>query len=317
MVQLPSFSYILLTNELPTCAYELSNGYILRPIKSSPEMLQGFYLDNGEKYDALMALPHIGDDSYEIYKDLVVFHSFISDNPKTYEFAENVDETRIENSKLNFIGDVSDAHIGQLITLNFDLFPVATELEMKKAIIQYTSHKEINYREAFNLFCKLKLKDETRELYNQICLYVFAKSFLSITKIYSNSYIAVSFYIAVLESMIGKPPTCSETLTCPKCGAEIPEHTTISLEKHFINHYGERFKKLRNIRHVTFHKGEYSDLIASWLKLYMKSYKTGTRSNSDLEKIGRLEVEIGDLEITVQDRLKKLFLQRYSEFGCE
>ncbi len=64
---------------------------------------------------------------------------------------------------------------------------------------------------------------------------------------------------------------------------------------------------------MTFHKGEYSDLIASWVKLYMELYKTRTKSNKELEKIGRLQVGIGDLEITVQDRLKILFLKHYSE----
>ncbi len=65
---------------------------------------------------------------------------------------------------------------------------------------------------------------------------------------------------------------------------------------------------------MTFHKGAYFDSISSWLKLYMELYKTGTRSNSELEKIGKLEVEIGDLEIIVQDRLKTLFLERYGEY---
>lgn len=315
MLELPSFSYILLTNELPARAYELTNGYILKPIKSTSEMLRGFYLDNGEKYDALLALPHIDDNSYEIYKDLVVFHSFISDNPKTYEFAENAVETRLENSKLTFIGDISDTHIGQITVVDFDSLPMATELDRKNAIWQYTSQKDINYGKAFDLFSKLKMKKKTRELYNQICLYVFARSLGSIAKIYSNSYIAVSFYIAILESIIGRPPTCSEPLTCPKCGAIIPEHTTISLEKHFIKHYGKQFKEFRTIRHKTFHKGEYLDLIASWLKLYMEKYKTVTTSNSDLEKISRLEIEIGALEITVQDKLKTLFLKYYSEYG--
>lgn len=313
MVELPSFSYILLTNEIPTRAYKLNNGYILKPVKSTPEMFRGFSLDNGEKYDALMALPHINDGSYETYKELVVFHSFIFDNPKTYEFAENVAETRLENSKLTFIEDVPDVNIGQVIVVDFDFLSVPTELDERGAIVKYTSHKDINYRKAFDLFSKLKLNEETRELYNQICLYVFARSLESVTKIYSNTYIAVSFYITILESIIGKPPTCNETLICPKCGRKIADHTTISLEKHFTKNYGERFKKLRNIRHITFHKGEYSDLIASWLKLYMELYRTGSKSSPEFEKIGRLQVEIGDLEIIVGDRLRTLFLKRYSE----
>jgi hypothetical protein len=313
-IYMPNFSYIFLTNEIPAHTYELSSGYTLKPIKSTPEMLRGFSLDNSEEYNALMALPHINDDSFETYKDLVVFHSFISNNPRTYEFAESITETTLETSKLTFIEDISNTELGKIIAVDFDFFPVPTELDEREAIVKYTSHKDINYREAFDLFSKLKLKEKTRELYNQICLCVFARSLESITKIYSNTYVAVSFYITILESIIGKPPTCNETLTCPKCGRKIADHTTISLEKHFTNSYGERFKKLRNIRHMTFHKGEYSDLIASWLKLYMELYKTGAKSSRELEKIGRLQVKIGDLDIIVQDRLKTLFLKQYREY---
>ncbi len=88
-----------------------------------------------------MALPHIDNDSYGIYKDLVVFHSFVSANPKTYEFAENAAETRLGNSRLTFIRDISDAHIGQIIAVDFDFFPMATELDMSRAIVKYTIHK--------------------------------------------------------------------------------------------------------------------------------------------------------------------------------
>jgi len=308
-ILMPSFSYILLTDELPRYTHELGKGYNLKTVKATPEMLRGFFLDIGEEYNALMTLPYIDDNSFETYKDLVVFHSFISDNPKTYEFAENVTETSFEISKLNFIEDISKIDIGKIATLDFDLFPVTTESNTEKPKVEY-----INYKKAFDLFSELKLNDKTRELYNQICLYVFARSLESITKIYCNSYIAVSFYITILESIIGKPPTCNETLTCPKCGMQIPNHTTVSLEKHFINHYGSQFKKLRNIRHKTFHKGEYSDLTGSWVKLYTKLYKSGARTNNELENTGRLQAEIMDLEYIVQEKLKILFLKQYSEY---
>ena len=124
----------------------------------------------------------------------------------------------------------------------------------------------------------------------------------------------MSFYITILESVIGKPPTCNETLTCPKCGAQISDHTTISLEKHFINHYGERLKKLRNIRHKTFHASEYYDLIQSWAKLYMELYKSGHKTKNELENISRLEEEIWELEYVVEERLKELFLKEYSSY---
>lgn len=306
---MPSFSYILLTDKLPRCTYELGKGYNLKTVKATPEMLRGLFLDIGEEYNALMALPYIDDNSFETYKDLVVFHSFISDNPKTYEFAENVTETSFEISKLNFIEDISNIDIGKIVTLDFDLFPVTTESNTEKSKVEY-----ISYKEAFDLFCELKSTNKTKKLYNQIFLYVFARSLESITRIYSNTNIAVSFYITILESIIGKPPTCNDVLNCPTCGAQIPNHPTISLEEHFINHYGSRFKNLRNIRHRTFHKGEYSDLTGSWVKTYMKLYKNGARTNNELESNSRLQAEIMDLEYIVQEKLKILFLKQYSEY---
>lgn len=296
----PSFSYILLTDKLPTRIYELSNGYALKTVESTPEMLRGFFTDIGEKYNALMSFPHIDNNSFYTYQDLVIFHSFISGNPNTYEFAENAAETSYMNSKLTFIDIASNTDLGKITTLDFDHFPLTTELDTTKPKVQY-----INYKEAFNLFSKLKSNNKTKKLYNLICLYVFARSLEYITKIYSNTYIAISFYITILESIIGKPPTCNKTLECPTCGALIPNHLEVSLTQHFINHYGKRLNNLRNIRHKTFHTGEYSDFWQSFTSVRRNEGKLGKES----EKYLKFFDQIMDFEDMIQEKLINLFLE--------
>ena len=305
-----SYSYIFLTDVLPKSVYQLGNGYALNIVKSNPGMFRGFFLDIGEEYKALLAIPHVDDKSYAVYKDLVTFHTFITSNYRTYEFAERACETRLQNSKLTFMKHISSDDWGKIAVYNFDLFPFPTELRYIDAVAQYIKDTDINYRRAFNAFSKLKLNESTKKLYDQICLYVFASCLGSITEIYQNTNLEVSFYVAILESIIGKPEICRKALTCLECNTIINDHYTTSLEKHFKNHFGDQYREMRNIRHKTFHGAAQQDLIGSWLEHYMEEYETGVE-NKELDRIGKLQVQIGDLGIIVQDRLRTLFFKHY------
>lgn len=305
-----SYSYILLTDVLPKSVYQLENGYALNIVKSNPEMFRGFFLDIGEEYRVLLAIPHVDNKSYGVYKDLVTFHTFITGNYRTYEFAEKACETCLQNSTLTFMKHVSNNDLGKIAVFDFDHFPFMSELQNIDSVAKYIVQTDLNYRRAFNAFSKLKLDKSTKKLYDQICLYVFALSLESISEMYPNSNLVVTFYVAILESIIGKPETCQEPLSCPKCKTTITQHNTTSLEKHFKNHFGDQYRGMRNMRHKTVHEAAYEDLIGSWMEQYMEVYSTGAEKK-ELNRIGKLQVQIGDIGIIVEDRLRSLFLKHY------
>lgn len=306
-----SYSYILLTDWLPNNQYKLGNGYSLNIVKSDPEWFRGFFLDIGEEYRALLAIPSVDNKSYEVYKDLVTFHTFITGNYHTYEFAEKACETFQQNSTLTLIKHVSSDDMGKITVCDFDHFPFMSKLQNIDSIAKYIVETDLNYRRAFKTFCELKLNESTKKLYDQICLYVFANSLESISEIYPNSNLVVTFYVIILESIIGEPEKCREPLCCPKCKTTIPEHHIISLEKHFMNHFGDQHRGMRNTRHKTVHEAAYEDLIGSWMEKFMERYRTGEESK-EFDRIGKLQVQIGDLGIIVEDRLRSLFLKHYS-----
>lgn len=104
---------IVLTNIVPASPYELQEGFILRAVKAGKEMFEGC-VPHG--YLVVMALPYYGYDaiddtyklSYSMYRDLAIFHSFISDDPETFTYAveRGVKET-YPVSKLSFVDSPS------------------------------------------------------------------------------------------------------------------------------------------------------------------------------------------------------------------
>jgi hypothetical protein len=130
--------------------------------------------------------------------------------------------------------------------------------------------ESVDYRTLFEMFIELKTKEiegisGKYNLYNLISLFEYAKSFETTHKIYRNSNLAVSFYITILEALIGKPENCSAKVHCEKCRSMIP-HSKISLEKHFQNYF-RQFKKFRSVRHGTYHGGKYFDFNKHFSKL--------------------------------------------------
>ena len=82
--------YIILTNKIPQEPYQLQSHYFLRAVKPLDQMFKGFSLGMPHNYSSIMALTWHGDrhpESYNVYRKLVLFHSFVSDDPETFEYS--------------------------------------------------------------------------------------------------------------------------------------------------------------------------------------------------------------------------------------
>ena len=71
----PSQSRVILTNCVHGEPYSLDGGYSLRAVKATDKMLVGYMEAGASLYWALMALPYFDVSSYNVYRDLVIFHS--------------------------------------------------------------------------------------------------------------------------------------------------------------------------------------------------------------------------------------------------
>lgn len=300
-----SYSYVILTDSLPTSEYKLDDSYILRIIKATPKMFNGTSLRE-ENNGALMAFPYIDNESFGIYKDLIIFHSFISSYKPTYIFAETASKTYFDDSELAFLNNITKKDYPEANVVDFNTYPLLTSDNPDDEF----KSQPMNYKQAFQLFKNLQHGEKTRNLYDQIRLYVFASTLEDINKIYTNTYLTLSLYVTILESIIGKPPECDEPFICNKCGAKISKHYTKSLEKHFKEHYPMLHRKSRKIRHATYHEGVYYDLIQSLVDYDL----AGQWPDDTLEKKAK---EIGDFEIAldfqVHKELTKTFTNLYLE----
>lgn len=292
-----SNSYVILTDITPIRDYNLEDKYILKSVQTSTEMYEGTLFD-AEESSILLALPCIDGGSISVYKDLVIFHTFISGYSPTYIFAETAHKVLFPNSRLLFIHDTSTK---DLRIVDFNSFPVEIYEDMDiQPETQY-----INYKQAFRKFRELQTNRVTRKLYDQIRLYIYAKGMVDINKIYTNTYLTLSLYVTILESIIGCPPKCDHSLTCSKCDAKITEHFTKSLDKYFKEHYPALHKKSRGIRHSTYHQGVYFDLTQS----LVDSDWGGEEDDAKLDRHIRAITNLEDtLEFQVQKELTELFL---------
>jgi|GEM_PF-3535439 len=300
MIAASEFSYLILTHRLPTHPYTLKGGYTLQAVNPSKEFLEQAPCN---VYSQLMALPYVDRESPHVYEELVMFHSFLADDPETYAYAEYVylinSQFRL-NSDLHYLSDLatwpptsrrSGAFEFNKETLtDFERFEVILFWDVQdittgdenlalKVPEQWraldegtwigesqTAREEVSYRRAFELFRRLKTTNP--RLYNQICLYVFTRCLGDLHRVYRNDYMDIAFYIAILESIIGEPLWCTnDDLKCEFCGKTVP-HRVKSLENHFMEKYGSWFKNPRRVRHKFFHGVAQSDFIGGLLRVY-------------------------------------------------
>lgn len=341
-MEMESQYYVILTHTIPFTTYLLHNQHTLRPVKTSKRMFEGYGGNIPHHRPAVMTLNHLGTTSDAIWKDLVMFHSFLCDDPETYDYSERSWTKVYGESELNFVRNqgyfYETINLGneqhrrllkrkRINAIDFNHFPIKVYPTAKETFEQepispvnekFTLSEalssaeelapeyeaEVKYKEAFQLFRNLKSLD--KKLYNQIRLYVFAGNLREFSEVYRNDSAPIAFYISILESQAGDPPTCLEPLHCNICGRDIKAHGT-SIEKHFIEKYGTGFKNLRKIRHKFFHQGEYSSILEELWNIYDKRQNTNTTTNNSglVQELNIKEETLDDFENEV-DRLQKI-----------
>ncbi len=233
--------YIILTHTTPMTTYNLKGEHSLRPVKTTKKMFEGYGHIIPHHLPAVMTLDHLSTESDFIWKQLVMFHSFLCDDPETYDYSERSWKRDFGESELRFVhnqgyfyetvnlGNEQRKRISKRKRVNaidFDHFPIkvypttketfeldeepiSSENEMLTLSEALVSAKEVTpeyeaqvkYKAAFQLFCNLKNRD--KKLYNQICLYVFAGNLTEFREVYRNDNAPVAFYISTLESQAG------------------------------------------------------------------------------------------------------------------
>ena len=209
-------SYIILTNRVPRHPYELRDGYILAPVKPLQKMFTGFSFGIPHNYDSVIALQWQGDkfpESFNIYRNLAVFHSFVSDDPETFQYTtERAIKEVLPGSEL-------DAPEGSIKALDYDRFimpiPILSNGDMTDSE-EYVEppfengSREICYRDTFEFFSRLENSENENRvtLHNMIYSYVFIRGIWdigNIALIYKNEDLSVLMYMAILENIVIKP----------------------------------------------------------------------------------------------------------------
>lgn len=334
-------SYLILTSTIPCDPYQLDDRHTIRAVKTEKWMFEGFSIGIPHGYLAIMALPYIDEQSYDIWKDLVMFHAFVCDDPETYDYSEGAFFKIHEDSRLRFVTNKADfferirvtsgGRVPKVIrqlrinALDFDQLLLSVYSTAKETFDEPLTPEEetilrsggmvfgevkpefstkIQYRKAFRVFVGLKSKD--KKLYDQMRLYVFAKFIKEFREVYRNWNCSIAFNISILEALAGEPPKCDAVTTCPKCGRPLPPHHTESVEQWLIKAYGPWFKKLRRIRQKFFHKSDYFDISDALYEIeHSKDENRG-------QEISEFEDEVELLEKITRKSLIKAFLNHYS-----
>ena len=81
--------YLVLTGATPQNPYKLDEGYVIRAVVPQKKLFKGF--SSGlPSHSAILGLGWKGEkfpESYFTYRDLIIFHSFVSDDTNAFEFA--------------------------------------------------------------------------------------------------------------------------------------------------------------------------------------------------------------------------------------
>jgi hypothetical protein len=347
------YHYIILSNRAPARPYEIQENYVLKPVKPLKKMWKDFTWGLAPHgYNVVTAFPYIDGASYNIYRDLIMFHSFIRNDPETYIYGEHAfafnkafedSELKVHNSKS--VQKVDFDHFPMLTVSEPEIshkeceeFDEATELKTLSECERSAKwipepSEEINYKKAFRLFTELKVNK--KKLYHQICLYVYLNTFHNAVQLYCNDYMRVAFYIAILESMIGKPAKCKKKFNCKICKRRDIDHYKETLEQRFWTKCKERFEgleELREIRHKVFHEAHYLDILDPLYEIYYRRqirrkilekcstdeeraliYKQEEESIEDESKWDEHERQIEKLRLVVRRGLIDKFFQQYKK----
>jgi hypothetical protein len=329
-------SYIILTGHVSQYPYPLLDGYTLLPVKPLRKMFEGFSFGTPHNYKAIMSLQWQGDkfpESFNIYRNLAVFHSFVSDDPETYQYTtERAIREVLPQSELNAPDDSVQDYNRFIMPIpildNEDL--IDSEEEYVEPPFE-NGFREICYRDAFEFFSQLENSKEKKrvQLHNIIFSYVFIRGIWDISNIplvYKNEDLSATFYFAILEGIIGEPPKCDQEFTCIPCNKKLQPHYKIGWREHLTlklndleSGWGDKYTNsimaLRDNRNKFAHGASYRDVSKKLRDIYDKKYYAGQElGETDLVKeddLSTLRDKIEILERTVRKALIGFFLHEY------
>ena len=313
---IPSQSYVIRTGMVPDKTYALTTTCNIRAIVGRFETT---VLENNDTVpqtpEIMMALSR--PDMFDIYRDLVVFHSFIthetlstvnpvvSSESLTYRFAESTNKALYYDSEIETLDLVTSSQIGT----DFDRFPVHVNVGMKP-VFRY-----VNYRNAFSVFQRLKqkigtkkIREQNKRLYDQINLLEFALNFDSSHRVYSNDYFPIALGMTILESIIGRPARCKQCEVCHECHMPMG-HDKMTWSKYFRTKYvgqvsSKYIKIITGIRNETYHNGNFFD----WFEEYDKTTDNGDDLN---EKDANYLDEVESVQNTLLDICRRKVLHQF------
>ena len=270
-----------------------------------------------------------------------MFHAFVCDDPETYDYSERVLSRTHEDSRLRFVTNkayfferirmtlggrvLKDKKQLRVNALDFDrlllsVYPttketfnkpltpeeetILTSRGMVFSEVEPEFSAEVQSRKAFRVFVGLKSKN--KRLYDQMRLYVFAKSIREFSEVYRNWNCSIALNISILEALAGEPTKCSAVTTCPECSRRLPPHHVESVEQRLIDIYGPWFKKLRKIRQRFFHESDYFDVSDVLYQI------ENTRDDDQEQEISEFQDEVELLEKITRKSLIKAFLDHYN-----
>ena len=281
------YNYVIIpTLCIPKSQYYLLDNIFIVPLCSDKP---DFYYDSSGRISSAIALCKEIDGGrqpirFELLKDFIIFHYFISGDSYSYRAFENskltVDRKSFE-SKEEFIdsmkrGDV----IADKYTGKFDRFPPFYDDIFKNPELG------ISYRKTFDKFLEAKNKGDW--IYEYIRLYVFSNNYKWISKAYQNDSLTMSLLYTILDAYLGEPERCSNVLNCDSCGLNLQSHYKESLAKYQNNKikeildgrgcdpksvklYQKLLKKINRIRSATYHRASFFNYGEEWLKETKKS----------------------------------------------
>ena len=304
-------------------------------------MFEGYSFGIPGSLLAVMSLSYVDEQSYDVWRDLVMFHSFVCDDPETYHYAEVAYPRTHEDSRLKLVTDKTSFYEpkgltsgGSLLEHQRQLRPPMFDFDRLRLLVYPTGREtldkplsyeeeaeldfegtrfsevepefstEIQYRNAFRVFTGLKLKN--KRLYDQMRLYVFARSIKECSEVYRNYSCCIAFYILILEALAGEPSRCNAITTCPKCGRALPPHYKESNEQRLTDLYGHWFKRLRRIRQKFFHESDHFDIGDLVYEIHR------SEDESRWPEVSRFEDEVELLEKIARKTLIRAFMGHYS-----
>jgi hypothetical protein len=336
-------NYIVSTPMVPKNVYELGNGYVIQAVQPFESMFDCEIIPHG--YEAVLALTFADEkplpERYNVYRNLAVFHSFMSDDEEAFE----------QSASRGIINTYSDSELSYLTDpeggLDFERFPLRIpKLSDSEDIILHNYEevaglecpypyeneiRQVRYKDLFQKFCEFEnsINEAERHLHGQVYSCVFMRSLWDVTHIellYKNYNLSAMVYMAILENIIGEPSLCGHQKgeKCPVCTRWLRQHYNKEWVDHFRDGlnalepgWGDQYARTimftRNeMRNPFAHGAAYADVSQGLWKIYDKRDYYGKdvteEDRSEERRLLDVENSVGILERTVRKALTARFL---------